>query len=90
MVKYLSVVIPSEDEKTPTWKKLIFWYIPYKKVLEVCNINMMHLTKNIFINLLGFLGTYGKNKDTLESQEDLKGMNKQESLHPKERHKVQH
>jgi hypothetical protein len=55
-----------------------------------CNINMMHLTKNIFMNLLGFLGTYGKNKDTLESQENLKGMNKRESLHPKERDKVQH
>jgi hypothetical protein len=35
-------------------------------------IDVMHLTKNICVNLHRFLGTYMKNKDTLESWEDLK------------------
>jgi hypothetical protein len=35
----------------------------------------MHPTKNLCAKILGFLGTYGKEKDTIESQEDLKAMN---------------
>lgn len=37
-------------------------------------VDVMHLTKKICVNLLGSLGTYGKDKDTLESREDLKAM----------------
>ena len=38
-------------------KKSIFWELPYWNVLEVRNaIDMMHLTKNICVNLLGFMG----------------------------------
>jgi hypothetical protein len=67
---------PSEDGKAPMWKKLIFWHLPYWTVLDVHNsIDVMHLTKNLCINIIGFLGIYGKDKYTLESQEDLKAMN---------------
>ncbi|WVZ70493.1 hypothetical protein U9M48_019155 [Paspalum notatum var. saurae] len=31
----------------------------------------MKVTKNLSVNLLGFLGMYGKNKDTLEAREDM-------------------
>ena len=56
----------------PMWKKSIFWELPYWQVLEVCSaIDVMHLTKNLCVNLLGFMGVYGKPKDTLEAQEDL-------------------
>ena len=33
-------------------------------------IDMMHVTKNLCVNLLGFLGVYGKTKDTPEARED--------------------
>jgi hypothetical protein len=57
----------------PMWnKKSIFWELPYWQVLEVRNsIDVMHLTKNICVNLLGFISVYGKPKDTLEAQQDL-------------------
>jgi hypothetical protein len=53
----------------PMWKKKksIFWELPYWKVLEArSTIDVMHLTKNLCVNLLGFMGVYGKPKDTLE------------------------
>jgi hypothetical protein len=50
-------------------KKSIFWELPYWKVLEVrSTIDVMHLTKNLCVNLLGFMGVYGKSKDTLEAR----------------------
>ena len=45
-------------------------------------IDVMHLTKNLFVNLLGFMGVYGKSKDTLEERHDLQCMKEQENLHP--------
>ena len=56
----------------PPWKKKsIFWELEYWKVLEVrSSIDVMHVTKNLCVNLLGFLGVYGKTKDTLEARED--------------------
>ena len=55
-----------ENGHAPMWKKSILWELPYWEVLEVCNaIDVMHLTKNLCVNLLGFLGTYGQAKDTL-------------------------
>jgi len=52
----------------PMWKKSIFWELPYWQVLEDRNaINFMHLTKNLCVNLLGFMGVYGKPKDSLEA-----------------------
>jgi len=47
--------------RAPMWKKKsIFWELPY-------SIDVMHLTKNLCVNLLGFMGVYGKPKDTLEA-----------------------
>ncbi|WVZ49427.1 hypothetical protein U9M48_000792 [Paspalum notatum var. saurae] len=67
MVKNLTVVfgkgsgsqpVPNEDGKAPMWKKKsIFWVLPYWEVLDVHHaIDVMHLTKNHCVNLLGFLG----------------------------------
>ena len=63
-------VLNDADGHTPMWKKKsIFWELPYWQVLEVRNaIDMMHLTKNLCVNLLGFMGVYGKPKDSLEAQ----------------------
>ena len=46
----------------PMWKKKsIFWELPYWEILEVrSSIDVMHVMKNLCVNLLGFLGVYGK------------------------------
>jgi hypothetical protein len=73
MVKDLKVVfgkgpgsqpMESEDGHVTMWKKKsIFWELPYWEVLDVRHaIDVMHLTKNLCVNLLGFLGVYGKSK----------------------------
>ena len=36
------------------------------------------------MNLLGFLGVYGKTKDTPEAREDQQRMNKKDDMHPKQ------
>jgi hypothetical protein len=41
--------------------------------------------KNLYVNLLGFLGTYGKAKHTIKARRDLKEMKQREDLHPKKR-----
>ena len=47
----------------------------YWKDLEVrSSIDVMHVTKNLCVNLLGFLGVYGKTKDTPEAREDLQNL----------------
>ncbi|XP_037433594.1 uncharacterized protein LOC119300812, partial [Triticum dicoccoides] len=52
-------------------KKSIFWDLPYWKDLEVHSaIDVMHVTKNLCVTLLGFLVVYGKTKDTPEARED--------------------
>src|SRR4051812_40173622 len=96
MVKDLKVVfgkgpggqpIPNDaDGRAPMWKKKsIFWGLPYWKDLEVRSaIDVMHLTKNIFVNLLGLLGVYGKTKDTPEARKDKIHMNKKEGMPPKQ------
>jgi len=72
-------------------KKSILWELPYWEVLEVHNaIDVMHLTKNLYVNLLDFLGTYGQAKDTLEARRDLKEMKQREDLRPEKREKGQH
>jgi hypothetical protein len=57
---------------TTMWKKKsIFWELEYWKDLEVrSSIDVMHMTKNLCVNLLGFLGVYEKTKDTPEAWED--------------------
>ena len=48
-------------------KEEYFWDLPDWEVLEVRHaIDVMHLTKNLCVNLLGFLVVYSKPKDTLE------------------------
>jgi len=78
MVKDMKVVfgkgwgskpVPKDAQgHAPMWKKSIFWELPYWHVLEVRHtIDVMHLTKNLCVNLLGFMGVYGKPKDSLEA-----------------------
>nr|CAE04523.2 OSJNBb0076A11.7 [Oryza sativa Japonica Group] len=101
MVKDLKVVfrkgpgsqpIESEDGHAAMWKKNpIFWELPYWEFLDVRHaIDVMHLTKNLCINLLGFLGVYGKSKDTLEARNDLKHMEQRGDLHPEPKEKGSH
>nr|AAX96653.1 transposon protein, putative, CACTA, En/Spm sub-class [Oryza sativa Japonica Group] len=101
MVKDLKVVfgkgpgsqhIESEDGHAAMWKKnSIFWELPYWELLDVCHaIDVMHLTKNLCVNLLGFLGVYGKSKDTLEARNDLKHMEQRGDLHPEPKEKGSH
>lgn len=87
-----SQLVPSKDMKVPMWKKkTIFWELPYSEILEVHNaIDAVHLTKNICINHLGFLGTYGKTKDTLEARQDLQYMKQWNGRHPEKREKGSH
>ena len=78
-----SVPVPNEDGKAPMWnKKSIFWDQPYWEVLDVCHaIDVIHLTKNLCANLLGFLGTYGKNKDTLKARKDMAALKEEQGHH---------
>ena len=96
MVKDLEVIfgkgpggqsVPNDATKhAPMWKKKsIFCKLPYWKVLEVrSSIDVMHMTKNLCVNLLGFLGMYGKTKDTPEAWEDQQRMKDPEGLHPEQ------
>ena len=42
----------------------------------------MHVTKNLCVNLLRFLGVYGKTKDTPEARQDQQLMKDPDDLHP--------
>ena len=67
-------------------RKSIFWELPYWEVLDVRHaIDVMHLTKNHCVNLIGFLGVYRKNKDTLEARQELQQMEDRDALHPEKR-----
>jgi hypothetical protein len=46
-----------ENEHAPIWKKKsILWELPYWEVLDVRSaIDVMHLMKSLYVNLLGFL-----------------------------------
>ena len=70
--------VPKDDVTghVPMWKKKsLFWELPYWKHLEVrSSIDVMHVTKNLCVNLLGFLGVYGKTKDTTEAREEQQRM----------------
>src|SRR4051812_37882531 len=81
-----SLSVPNDDAgHAPMWKKQsIFWDLPYWKVLEVrSSIDVMHVTKNVCVNLLGFLGVYGKTKDTPEARQDQQRLKApEEPMHP--------
>ena len=64
-------------------EKSIFWELPYWEILEVQSaIDVMHVTKNLCVNLLNFLGVYGKTKDTTESRQDQQHMHERDNLNP--------
>jgi hypothetical protein len=67
----------------PMWKtKSIFWELPYWEFLEVrSTIDVMHATKNLCVDLLGFLGVYAKTNDTLETWQDQHRMKEQDIMH---------
>ena len=44
-------------------------------------IDVMHVTKNLCVTLLGFLGVYGKTKDTPEAREDQQRMHGKDDIH---------
>jgi hypothetical protein len=68
-------ILNDANGHAPMWKKSIFWELPYWKVLEERSaIDMMHLMNNLYVNLLGFMGVYGKSKDTLEARQELQCM----------------
>ena len=72
----LSVPNDAEGRAPMRKKKSIFWDLPYWKDLEVRSlIDVMHVIKNLCVNLLGFLGVYGKTKDTVEARKDLRSLN---------------
>ena len=96
MVKYLEVVfgkgpgsqpILSDNGLAPMWtKKSIFWELPYWEVLDVRHaIDVMHLTKNLCVNLIALFGVYGKTKDTLEARQELQRMEERDALQPQQR-----
>jgi hypothetical protein len=61
-------------------RKKIFWELPYCEILEIRNaIDVMHLMKNLCLNVLGFLGCHGNSKDTLEARRDLKNIHRNEA-----------
>ena len=45
----------------------------------------MHLTKNLCVNLIAFLGVYRKTKDTLEARQELQCMEERDALNPQQR-----
>ena len=45
----------------------------------------MHLMKNLYVNLIAFLGIYGKTKDTLEARQKLQHMEERDAVHPQQR-----
>ena len=72
-------------------KKSILWELPYWEALEVRNaIDVMHMTKNLRLNVLDFFGIYGQGNDTLEARRDLKEMKQREDLQLEKRKKGQH
>ena len=78
-----------ENGNAPMWKKKsILWELPYWEALEVRNaIDIMHLTKNLCLNVLDFFDIYGQGKDTLEERRYLKKMKQREDLQPEKREK---
>jgi hypothetical protein len=77
-----SVPVPHDaNGRAPMWKKKsIVLELPYWEILEVQNaIDMMHLMKNLCLNVLGFLGCYKNSKDTLEARRGLKNIHRNEA-----------
>jgi hypothetical protein len=97
MVKNIKVVfgkgttMGQKRKKTPTltdipFKKQskFFKYLPYLKDLQTChNINLMHVTKNVFDSIIGtLLDMSRKTKEGLKSRTDLVQFELRPELHP--------
>ncbi|KAK1614095.1 hypothetical protein QYE76_019612 [Lolium multiflorum] len=74
------------DGDVAMWKKKsIFRELEYWKVLEVRSaIDVMHVTKNICVNILSFLGVYGKSNDTKEARQDQQSLKDPDDLYPEQ------
>jgi hypothetical protein len=44
----------------------------------------MHLTRNLYVNILGFLGLYEKSKDTPKAREDQEHHKERDSMYPRQ------
>jgi hypothetical protein len=69
----------------PLKKQSIFFkYLPYWKDLQTChNIDLMHVTKNVFDSIIGTLPDMPtKTKDILKSRTDLVQFELRPELHP--------
>jgi len=86
--------VPKDDHgHAPMWKKKsILWNLPYWQVLQVRNaIDVMHLSKNLCVNILGFLGVHGKkSKDTMAARRDMHELTQRKGLEPEKRDKGRH
>jgi hypothetical protein len=97
MVKNIKVVFGKgivkgqKRKKTPTltdipFKKqsIFFKYLPYWKNLQTChNIDLMHVTKNVFDSIIGtLLDMPRKSMDGLKSRTDLVQFELRPELHP--------
>jgi hypothetical protein len=63
---------------------MFFNYLPYWKDLQTCHsIDLMHVTKNVFDNIIGtLLDMSRKTKDGLKSRTDLVHFELRSELHP--------
>jgi hypothetical protein len=73
-------------------QSIFFKYLPYWKDLETChNIDLMHVTKNVFDNIIGtLLDMSRKMKVGLKSRNDLVQFDLRPELHPKLRPNWKH
>jgi hypothetical protein len=65
-------------------QSIFFKYLPYWKYLQTChNIDLKHVTKNVFDNIIGtLLGMPRKSKVRLKSRTDLVQFELTSELHP--------
>ncbi|XP_021831746.1 uncharacterized protein LOC110771708 [Prunus avium] len=73
--------------KDHNWKKhSIFFQLPYWKTLLVRhNLDVMHIEKNVFENVIGtMMSIDGKTKDSLNAHLDLQEMGIRQRYHPEE------
>jgi hypothetical protein len=73
-------------------QSIFFKYLPYLKDLETWhNIDLMHVTKNVFDNIIGtLLDIPRKTKDGMKSHNDLVQFGLRPELHPKLRPNGKH
>jgi hypothetical protein len=105
MIKNIQVVFEKgrvkgqKRKKTPTLtdmpfmkQSIFFKYLLYWKDLETChNIDLMHVTKHVFDNIIGtLLDMLRKMKDGLKSRNDLVQFGLRLGLHPKLRPNGKH